>query len=210
MGYASTVGQPHVLSVDWSRYDPSMGHVSTVGQPSVLAVDWSRYDPSTGHAFSSLDSSHIMPIAPRPATMDNLYQSNMQSSSARQYGAAEIETGYISPGQPTIQIQSSELRLSPQETSLPNEQSIEVADVEATYAHDETQKRDESGGPFECLWEGCTRRNALSSLSSLMCHIRVQHVVHRSVKCPECGQAFGRMDNMKGHRRTRHWKFDRD
>ncbi|CDM31932.1 Zinc finger C2H2-type/integrase DNA-binding domain [Penicillium roqueforti FM164] len=96
--------------------------------------------------------------------------------------------------------------LRPGQTTIRNP-NIQVAHVEATSAHIEDQGR-VSDGRFRCLWQGCTSHTTFSSHSTLMRHIKIQHVKHRSVVCPECGRTFGRVDNMRGHRGRRHMVFD--
>ncbi|OQE37299.1 hypothetical protein PENCOP_c010G04130 [Penicillium coprophilum] len=228
MNHTSTVVQSPTLSTHRSRYDTSTGyfstvgystccpvydisgsHASTIGPPSAHSADWSYYNPSLGNVFASLESNGTMYATPHPPTVDNLYQSNMQSSSASGYPTIEVGTeDHLRPDHTIFQIQSTASIPSPQHNSLSSGHCTEVADVGATLAHGESQERGESGGLFKCLWEGCKYCDTFSSHASLMRHIKVQHVVHRSVRCPECDRVFGRKDNMRDHRRNRHRKFD--
>ncbi|CAI7598443.1 unnamed protein product [Penicillium viridicatum] len=226
---APFAGQSPLPSPDWSLHDPSMSQASTFLGPMFLGPSWTMptqpaafaighrpvpstnrplYDPSMSHATRSPHPGRTMHAAIGHPTLDNFYQSNMQSSSTMQYRDSEVGTeDHLSPGQTTPHTWSSTPSPSAQEKS-PSNQHNEVATLESTPVHGKPQQQDESDGPFKCGWAGCTRRETFSSHASLMRHIKVQHVAHRSVKCPECGQAFGRVDNMKEHRGRRHRVFD--
>ncbi|CAG8898989.1 unnamed protein product [Penicillium egyptiacum] len=214
----SRLRQVFQLSSEQLNYHPGTSAMqppaSAAGQSPVLPTDWPLYDLSMGHASASLDPNWTIHTTMCHPAVDNLYQSDMHSFSTRQNGATKVGIeDHLSPGQTIIQTQSSTLSPSTHEPSPPNRQNIEIADMEATSAHGELQKQDESDLPFKCLWDGCKSRKTLqrktfSSHASLMRHIKEQHVAHRSVRCPECGQSFGRLDNMKEHRGRRHRMFD--
>ncbi|CRL20576.1 Zinc finger, C2H2-like [Penicillium camemberti] len=218
-------GQSSLPSAGWPLYDPSMSHTSAflgpswttptqpptsaVGHRPVPSTNWSLYDPSMGHVSRSPHPGRTMHTAIGHPTADNFYQGNMQTSPTMQYRDTEVGTeDHLSPGQTTAHTWSSTPSPSTQESSPPNQHSSGAATVESNFVHGEPQQQDESDGSFKCGWGGCTRRETFSSHASLMRHIKVQHVAHRSVKCPECGQAFGRVDNMKEHRGRRHRMFD--
>ncbi|CAI7570358.1 unnamed protein product [Penicillium crustosum] len=221
----SAVGHTPVPSTNWLLYDPSMGHTSaflspswtmptqpptsTVGHTPVPSTNWPLYNPSINHAFRSLRPSRAMHTAISHPTAEIFYQGNMQTPPTVQYRDTEVGAeGHLSPGQTTTHTWSSTPSPSTQDTSPPDQHDSEAAIVESNFVHGEPQQQDESDGSFKCGWGGCTRRETFSSHASLMRHIKVQHVAHRSVKCPECGQAFGRVDNMKEHRGRRHRVFD--
>ncbi|KGO75369.1 Zinc finger, C2H2 [Penicillium italicum] len=173
------------------------------------SAGWSLYAPSMNHASTSPHANWTMHSTVGPLTADNLHQSNLQSASTMEHKATEVGTeDHRSPGRTSSHTWSSAPSPSAQETTLSNEHNIEVADTGATSAHGNPPNQDESDGPFKCGWGGCTSRSTFSSHASLLRHVRVQHVAHRSVKCPECRQAFGRVDNMREHRGRRHQAFD--
>ncbi|KAJ5154540.1 uncharacterized protein N7500_009979 [Penicillium coprophilum] len=141
-GDFSTVSQPGALSTCSPEYDISGSHGSTIGQPSAHSADWSYYNPSLSNVFASLEPNWTMHTTPYPATVDNLYQSNTQSSSTRPPITTEVGTeDYVSPGQTTTRIQSSASILSPQQSSVPRGKYTEIADVGPTLAHGESQER---------------------------------------------------------------------
>ncbi|KAF4771690.1 hypothetical protein HAV15_004510 [Penicillium sp. str.  len=224
-------GQSSLPSTDWPLYDPSASHASAflgptwttptqpptsaVGHRPVPSANWSHYDPYMSHSSRSLHPGQTMHTAIGHPTADNFYQGNMQTSPTMRCSDTEVGTeDHLSPGQTSTHTWPSTPSPSTLETSPPNQHDSEAAIVESNFVHGDPQQQDcpsdlsVSDGSFKCGWGGCTRRETFSSHASLMRHIKVQHVAHRSVKCPECNQAFGRVDNMKEHRGRRHRMFD--
>jgi hypothetical protein len=138
--------QLHQLSNEQLNHHPGTSDMQpafAVGQLPVHSTEWSLHDPSMSHAPVSLDPNWTMYTTVGHPTVDNLYQSTMQSSSTKQHRATEDGTkDHLSLGQTTIQIQSLASSPSTQETSPPNENNIEVADMEATSAHGEPKRQE--------------------------------------------------------------------
>ncbi|KAJ5472950.1 hypothetical protein N7530_006951 [Penicillium desertorum] len=124
------------LSNEQLNYHPGTSDTQpafAIGQLPVHSTEWSLHDPSMSPAPVSLDPNWTMHTTVGHPTVDNLYQSNMPSSSTKQHRVIEdgIED-HLSPGQTTIHIQSSAPSPSAQETSPPNENNTEVADIQAS------------------------------------------------------------------------------
>ncbi|KAJ5510364.1 hypothetical protein N7453_002467 [Penicillium expansum] len=110
---------------------------STVGQRPIASAGWPLCAPSMSYASASLHPNWTMHTTIGLPTADNLYQSNMQSSSTMQYRAIDVGTeGYLSPGRTSSHTWSSALNPFTQNTTPPNENSMQSSSVKQYRATD--------------------------------------------------------------------------
>ncbi|KAJ5332319.1 uncharacterized protein N7506_006102 [Penicillium brevicompactum] len=206
-----TANSLEVSDLDWHIDDSGNINEACILQTSLLQTENSfststNDDPSVGGFFEYPDAQiHTDPVELSPWYQLDLqefgqYRANLPSNQPRAIG-----TGYIG----TENITQT---TSPDQNAPIHEACVSTG---CTGTHTEwqigsdnqlkRQKKQANGlrkgtvGVFRCDWKDCAYSGTFACKRSVMRHVETQHITPRSVPCFECGQLFGRRDNMTEH-----------